>query len=115
MAESSLKVRDALETIRTMAHVLVTSVFGEKSYQLLDKIERIAKAALAEPRLNSEVGTADEQFKRYEAYCKEHAGENFLKDAQCATCPLRNEHACYFAWALLPYNVGKEDEPNEGE
>lgn len=68
-------------------------------------IYNLAKAALAAPPRNCDVGTVNEQYERFEAFCKRY----FREDAACSKdCP------CYFwsifngecsiKWAQMPYN-----------
>lgn len=60
-----------------------------------------AKAALAEPVKNCEVGTVKEQNVRYNKFCHAHrSSENC-----CGGCPLNGESCCELAWAQLPYEA----------
>lgn len=59
----------------------------------LDQIEKWAKAALAAPSRQCDVGTAEEQVRRYKLFCENHSGWN----------------KCEFFWAQTPY------EAQEGE
>lgn len=89
----SSKMREALsDACYAMFNFLKTQNGGyEEMANALDK----AKAALAtEPLRNCEVGTAEEQATRFEAYCDSHTN--------CAHCPLRGQQ-CVLAWAQLPY------------
>jgi hypothetical protein len=62
-----------------------------------------AKAALAEPIRNCEVGTAMEQGERFSAYCRAHKHP----ESECLLCPLFGQTGghCELAWAQLPYEV----------
>ncbi len=62
-----------------------------------------AKAALAKPPRNCDVGTPEEQSARFDNHCRKHMG--------CLTCPLREKDGgvpkhCEFAWAQTPYEEG---------
>jgi len=68
----------------------------------------IAKTALAAPPRNCDVGTAEEQLKRFKDFCR-----IISKDETCDGCPLfpqcsTLEH-CTLAWAQMPYEEGKND------
>lgn len=53
------------------------------------------RAALALPPRNCDVGTPEEQSKRYDEFCDIH---DCRKD-----CPLFKADSCEFAWAQMPY------------
>ena len=62
------------------------------------------RAALAEPVKNCEVGTAEEQAKRYAQYCDAHLRDDGSKP--CTNCPCCGKipfGKCEFAWAQMPY------------
>lgn len=65
---------------------------------------KTAKAALAEPILNCEVGTADQQQARHCAWCHNHGidGDGTVScahsDMSCDLCALR--------WSQMPYEKG---------
>ena len=67
---------------------------------------RIAKAALALPRLNCEVGTPEEQVERFNRFCGSHPrGEDgFCRECPCIEC--YNEKQCLTTWAQMPYTEG---------
>ena len=63
----------------------------------------------AKPRRNCEVGTAEEQSRRFEEFCR---GVN-----RCDGCPIRErgqQDFCEFAWGQMPYH-GKESENGTDE
>lgn len=64
-----------------------------------------AKAALAEPPRNCDVGTAGEQKERFSKFCTEHTDPMDIDGWQCdKKCPLYKNHPdCQFAWAQMPY------------
>lgn len=57
------------------------------------------RAALALPRRNCDVGTADEQSARYDEFCYQHRTIEHC----CANCPVVNSATCELAWAQTPY------------
>ena len=60
-----------------------------------------ARAALAAPPRNCDVGTPEEQEDRFRRYCNS-------RGTFCGDCPLYNNRRgeCRFAWAQLPYTEG---------
>ena len=70
MATEIKSARDALEKIEKLAHCDLCNVYPKYRAEFDAKIggiERIAKAALAMPRRNCDVGTVEEQEERYKA------------------------------------------------
>jgi len=75
------------------------------------EIERIVDAALSAPARNCDVGTAEEQFKRYLAFCHSES-------RGCEHCPanktrLRGTSNCDLAWAQMPYEADKKGEVDD--
>lgn len=101
----SSKLRDALEEL--VANIeMRSSIFG-LNFMVDTKIFLDAKAALAEPLLNCEVGTAEEQYQRWDKYCNSFG-------TQCDKCGLNcNAHfnltaKCFACWSQMPYKEGGE-------
>ena len=70
--------------------------YAEMGKQLVEQ----ARAALSSPPRNCDVGTAEEQAKRYGDYCDNRS---------CSECPCCGKvlyGKCEFAWAQMPYNEG---------
>ena len=67
---------------------------------------RKAKAALAAPRRNCDVGTAEEQTRRMEAeYC--YVQKSCYESPSGRECPLHKaEVDCRLIWAQMPYKEG---------
>lgn len=63
-------------------------------------------AALAEPPRNCDVGTAEEQGKRHNAFCRKHFTPDRL-GGNCRKCPLKDRRgwSCQLAWAQMPYEA----------
>ena len=59
------------------------------------------RAALAEPPHNCEVGTAEEQAKRFDDFCDAQCQKS------CKSCPVYKEMTtdieCFAKWAQMPY------------
>ena len=101
------KIRTALEQVKEIARTIYsTSEKGSSHEDLAEKIVELANAALAEPVRNYEVGTAEEQSKRMDAYCASH-GERIGCSWRCDECPLCSIDRCDLVWAQMPY-VEKE-------
>ena len=66
-----------------------------------------ARAALAEPVKNCEVGTVGQQDERFIAFCNRHFNAVGLCDK---ACPCRDFNmiggACSIVWAQMPYEEG---------
>ncbi len=63
--------------------------------------------ALAEPRLNCEVGTVEEQLERHNKYCNSQPTcKKCLREDAASTCVF-----CYAKWSQRPY---EESEATDG-
>ena len=65
-------------------------------YEALEIVEK----AISEPSRNCDVGTAEEQEERFDAFCKSHV-------RMCKECPIRPAygHYCHLAWGQMPYRA----------
>lgn len=70
----------------------------------------IADAALAEPPRNCDVGTPEEQEKRFSKFCGSNADPTDIDGWACdRRCPLYENHPkCKEAWEQMPYKEGGE-------
>ena len=71
------------------------------------RVNAAMRAYDRKPR-NCDVGTADEQEKRFEKFCNSNYNPNDV-DAECWGCPLMetgNGCRCEFDWAQMPYDKG---------
>ena len=94
--ETNNKLREALTKILNLTNSLDEDCAVDPV-----EIRDIAKAALAKPPRNCDVGTEQEQARRYLKYCVKQDCEK--------ACPFRdckNSYECAFAWAQLPYEEG---------
>ena len=66
----------------------------------------IADAALLEPPRNCDVGTAEEQAKRFAELCTSHSKEGARGLCE-EDCPLGKDYGsdCALAWAQMPYEA----------
>lgn len=101
------KLREACANIAEYARSAQCHTEDAHVLGYLNQIEGWAKAALAEPPRQCDIGTADEQANRFQRFCTQH-GE--CMDSDC-TCPMLSKpRPCEFAWMQLPY----ESEVNNG-
>lgn len=106
---------NAYETMVSLLKQIVGRIKDDKDCKeiywligLIQTIDYIAKKALAVPRRNCDVGTAEEQYERYLAFCDKYG-------TYCGGCPCgvhTSRFACCFAkWAQMPYQEGGEGCP----
>ena len=93
-------MREALTKVSEwMAHRIATGGF-EASPTIPTVLEDVVLPALAKPPRNCDVGTAEEQSKRFSAFCNDHNSHNY----GCKNCPCRNSRlSCVLLWAQMPY------------
>ena len=75
---------------------------GEMEHWQYSKLFDITDAALAKPPRNCDVGTAEEQAKRYEELCDSHTCGSICSGS---CCPLYDYDCSPFAWAQMPYEA----------
>lgn len=76
-----------------------------------DELRGMVARALATPPRNCDIGTAEEQAERMDAYCANH-GEPIGSSWRCEKCPLCSINRCDLAWAQMPY---AEERKGEGD
>ena len=72
---------------------------GEGSDPAFENIRWCLQEALALPRRNCDVGTAEEQADRMKEYCHDKR--------YCDECPLLRAKNCEVEWSQLPYEEVK--------
>ena len=101
--ETNNKLREACANIAEYARSAMCHTTDAHVLGYLNQIEGWAKAALAEPVKNCEVGTVEEQLERWHVFCNQY-------DADCTDCPCgRNSYSltyCFAKWAQMPYEEG---------
>lgn len=121
--EMSSKLREALKMARRFVYasaqtmgrdILVYDRCG-KPYILTPQYAlREIDAALAEPLRNCDVGTAEEQIKRFRASC-EYLKARPPKTSACLDCPVNKQRlkgtdsACTLIWSQMPYKKEGEE------
>ena len=98
--QTNNKQREALGKILWCLEWMFNNT-DDKSVQshLIEPIS-LAKAALAEPVRNCDVGTAKEQVKRWRRFCNSMT--------TCGECPCHKSYSevvadCFSRWAQMPY------------
>ena len=79
-----------------------------------DEAISLARAALAAPARNCDVGTAEDKVERFGEYCISHKATLPLPD-RCRRCRIRGEihvHKCIFEWGQMPYNESEVSHGN---
>jgi hypothetical protein len=102
----SSKAREVLENVRSLIYEGIETEVDddiEHPFHLELAIEKIDEA-LAEPLRNCEVGTAEEQYTRFNRLC--------TRFADCKNCPiwrggLVSRSRCLAYWAHMPYEEEK--------
>ena len=105
------KIREALAEIRDAAHVWI-SIGGISARRTIEMIFDVAKAALAAPPRNCDVGTVEEQAQRMAHFCKKLYSKAVPGRHICSACKFHNKDVgwdCYFGWAQMPYEEGGEE------
>lgn len=114
------KMREALENCANMGEQIDCqlgssdeTVYAFRHERCLAyNISECARAALAAPPRNCDVGTAEEQVARFIAFCK---GQRLHSSGHADTCnpkcPCRDGgdiNLCALTWAQMPYEEGGE-------
>lgn len=102
--------REALENIAGYAETARRHTEDAHILSFLGEIEGWARSALSKPPRNCDVGTAEEQAKRFDRFCAMR-GCRIGGDAT-SKCPF-DPDACEFAWAQMPYQ--KEDDNGDSD
>jgi hypothetical protein len=75
-----------------------------------------AKSALSAPARNCDVGTADEQMRRFDEFCMSHktfTPERIIEGKTCTACPCMGAHRCQVAWGQMLFAPAKENGGNK--
>ena len=93
-------ILDALNEIKDTIDEWRTN--GEMEHWQYSKLFDITDSALAKPPRNCDVGTAEEQARRYEELCDSHTCGSICSGS---CCPLYDYDCSPFAWAQMPYEA----------
>lgn len=97
-------MREALKRLLNLAYEVQDlnseCEYGPKTSVREQFVIDVAKAALSAPPRNCDVGTPEEQFRRYHKFCMGGHG--------CSKCGvgIRSGAGCSLAWAQMPYEEG---------
>ena len=101
-ANNNAMLREAVESI---ADNLERRLFAKYPSSATDEwMWQKANSALANPPRNCDVGTAEEQFERWHAFC-----DSYDKDCTGCPCdgPVLSMAYCFSNWAQMPYKEGE--------
>lgn len=84
-------------------------ILDDQGPRILQPQDTLAKmdAALALPPRQCDMGTAEEQDRRFKKFCNKHCRGSNVR-YPCLTCPLPVDK-CQLAWAQMPYKKGIRD------
>lgn len=117
MREALVRVRDWLKRMNTgalqalaVSQITPAGAVNRSASGLIEDNDfyiSVCDAALAAPPRNCDVGTAEEQEERYDAFCAWYYGTNDMSRDNCRICPL-SPMGCKLAWAQMPYKKGAQ-------
>ena len=99
------KMREALEKVLRVLHCAIVAdiLKGDDVNGAYNEVI----AALSAPPRNCDVGTAEEQEKRFNSFCKTHlSGTRSICSAQCPCVGCRSMFHCLTKWEQMPYDEG---------
>ena len=97
-------MREALEAALKTIRGVINGTISPRSNTVFDCRDKLS-AALALPRRQCDVGTAEEQTARYDKFCN----TNRTVEKCCTDCPALGVADCELAWAQMPYEKGETD------
>lgn len=104
------KMREALEAVIKVGypHNFQREAYHIRSYcEEITTAIKMCRSALAAPPRNCDVGTAEEQAKRFYSVCKKYKLPQ--EDDACeASCPMLMSLNCSLSWAQMPYEPTAE-------
>ncbi len=113
MREALEEARDALDTIMSTSCHNLREITASRAY-------RKCREALALPRRQCDVGTPEEQYKRFQDFCL----YNSFRGVCSEHCPLykpsigsyqnTGRAICFPAWSQMPYEA-EESEATDGK
>ena len=97
-------MREALEAAIPIMRACLFDYYNTTD---VNKVVGEMKAALSAPPRNCDVGTSEEQAKRFKSFCKTHlSGTRSICSAQCACVGCRSMFHCLTKWEQMPYEEG---------
>ena len=101
---NAAKMREACENIAEYAKTAALHTDDLHLLGYLNQIERWSESVLSSPPRNCDVGTAEEQNRRFCKWCRKYGIDGDMEvacahqDMSCTLCALR--------WAQMPYEEG---------
>lgn len=113
MSNSYEQMHEALESLMTDIGDYATDGLISITVPIRgDTVRKIKSAVALHPR-NCDVGTAEEQERRYEKFCDSHKWVDDGGVNACSPqCPLYKELDCALNWAQMPYEAKERDADN---
>lgn len=109
---NAAKLREALKASRDYFVALREKVPGSLSEQYLTRRIADIDVALAAPTRNCDVGTPNEQARRFQLFCQNHRDIDTECSMMCPFVDTADINHCQSGWAQLPY---KEEETRKKE
>lgn len=107
------KLREALDKIQMEIKVYDQCLISTQ--RLVDAIEEIIEQALSAPPRNCDVGTAEDQAKRFDDFCNSHMYNTNYKN--CGNCPLWSSGTigkyCELRWSQMSYESEESEVSND--
>lgn len=107
--DANIKIlREALNHVGNMAAWVAQNCNSSQTAEHMNDILAEIEAALSAPPRNCDVGSAEEQFRRYISFCRSRSRE--MMGDGCQWCPANRTKVygtsnCDLAWAQMPYEA----------
>ena len=93
-----MKMREALESADSFIVNLEIEPYSHLD-EVASELRLKINAALSSPPRNCDVGTSEEQRKRFKVFCRDR------QYGSCDGCPVRRSGFCTLQWAQMPYEA----------
>lgn len=108
---NAAKLREAIDKCVNLITEFGNAEIVKTPLDVIIDIEAILKAALAAPPRNCDVGTPDEQARRFERFCNRY-------DHDCTGCPCEDMGCaslsdCFANWSQMPYEADEKGEVDD--
>ena len=88
---------EAVEIALTTIRGVINGTIARTNNSVFDCRDKL-KAALSAPPRQCDFGTADDQAKRFKAFCRDR------QCGSCYGCPIPKKGFCTLQWAQMPYD-----------
>lgn len=109
------KMREALVKVLRLANVTADGENWDWNNAIAENVVKVVKEALAAPPRNCDVGTAEEQWKRFDEFCIdwEESGPYGGCSDGCPCMAIKSKESdgcfgqsgCFSIWAQMPYEA----------